>query len=150
MSSRMPLAILGLFSPVYASQFLFLTFRVIRQRFRSKTSLSDGSYAYYEAKKADNDKLVKMNWALLSAVRAQANFIESVPLALVLLGALELNGAPRRALVALHAVLVAARMSHVWAMTRPNALSPTRPVGMIGTQMVMLVASIWNAVLGWS
>ena len=49
---------------------------------------------------------------LLLAMRRQANFLENVPLLLVLFGVLELNGVGAVALHSMGSVLVVARIAH--------------------------------------
>src|SRR5437763_4796748 len=53
---------------------------------------------------------------LLRRMRAQANFIESAPIFLLLLGALELSGANRIALAVVAAIFLLVRVSHAIGM----------------------------------
>ena len=77
------------------------------------------------------------NEALMRRMRAQANFIENVPLALILIGAIELSGKGGQWLAILGAVFMLARVAHGLGMdsTRPNAL---RAGGTLVTMLTLL------------
>ena len=79
---------------------------------------------------------------MLRRIRGQGNFVETVPIALILLIVMELSGAGGTWLNALGALLVFGRISHYLAITEigPNAL---RPVGMVSTLSVILVSCGW-------
>ena len=89
------------------------------------------------------------NSDLLRMIRCQANFVETVPLAVVLLVVMELTGAGDTWLHALGATLVLGRLAHFLGL---SGLGPwlARPIGMIATFTVYLVSSLWilAAVLG--
>ncbi|MEH6569798.1 MAG: MAPEG family protein [Halioglobus sp.] len=79
---------------------------------------------------------------LLRRVRGQGNFVETVPLALILILTMELCGAGNTWLHAMGALLVFGRFSHYLGLTElgPKRL---RPVGMFSTMGVYLVSSGW-------
>lgn len=79
--------------------------------------------------------------ALAVAMRRQANFVEQVPIALVLLLALELNGASPAWLHGLGATLLFARIIHPFGLEMANAQRLPRLVGALATLAVVLVAS---------
>src|SRR5262249_28216453 len=81
---------------------LILALRVTMGRAKHKVNMGDGG---------NPDMIVRM--------RPHANFVEYVPLMLVLLGLLELGGANRTALMVGAAVLVVARISHAIGMGGP-------------------------------
>lgn len=83
---------------------------------------------------------------LVVAMRIHANFSEYVPLALILLGWIELAGGRHTLLVILAIVLVVARLAHPFGMMRP-APNPFRLVGIFGTWLVILVASVWALII---
>jgi uncharacterized membrane protein YecN with MAPEG domain len=87
------------------------------------------------------------NQELLCAMRRHANFTEWVPLALILIALLELNGAPAAALHSLGAILVLARISHAVGLRPDSMKSLPRFVGATGTLLVTIVASIWLLVI---
>jgi uncharacterized membrane protein YecN with MAPEG domain len=63
------------------------------------------------------------NMALATRIRRHANFIENVPLALILLAALELNGASPGLLHGLGIALVACRIAHPLGLHHDNMRS---------------------------
>ncbi len=76
---------------------------------------------------------------LMRRVRAQGNFIEYVPLALILLGLAEYRQAPMEALWAIAGLLVVGRGLHVAGiLTNRTALSAP---GMVGTYGALLVGA---------
>ncbi len=76
-------------------------------------------------------------------MRAQANFVETVPLAVVLLILMELNGAGSTWLHSLGAVLVLSRFVHYLTIVTNPAKTIPRALGMLGTLPVYLVSAIW-------
>lgn len=75
---------------------------------------------------------------LLPATRAQMNFAENVPLALVLASVVELNGGSRRFLTGALSALFVLRILHAEAgIMAKNSLGPGRPAGHFGTQAVV-------------
>ena len=85
-------------------------------------------------------------WRAEATVRVQANFVENVPLALVLLLLLELSGAGATAVHALGAALVFCRIAHAWGMSRVAGANYPRLIGAQGTFLVM---SVMAAALLW-
>ena len=86
-------------------------------------------------------------WRANATVRVQANFIENVPLALLLLLLLELSGAPAQALHALGCALVVCRALHAWGMSKNEGANYPRLIGAQGTFLlvsVMGVACVWS------
>lgn len=76
---------------------------------------------------------------LLRVIRAQGNFVEYVPMALILLGLLELAGASAGLLWALGGLLAAGRLLHYAGMLAGS--TPLRAGGMIGTYLMLLAAA---------
>lgn len=70
-------------------------------------------------------------------IRAQGNFIEYVPLALIGLGLVEAQGAPVWLVMAAGAALASGRLLHAIGMLRPSA--SLRGVGMILTYLALLL-----------
>jgi uncharacterized membrane protein YecN with MAPEG domain len=114
--------ILGLLS-------VLLSVLVTVARARTKVMIGDGA--------ADE----KASARLLPAIRAHGNFIEYVPLALILLGAIEVSGATRLTCEIFAALLIIARFSHAVGMHRP-APNPMRAAGALVTWAVMLGLSL--------
>jgi uncharacterized membrane protein YecN with MAPEG domain len=84
---------------------------------------------------------------LLLAMRRQANFVEYVPLALILIALLEMNGIPKLAVHALGASLVIFRACHAIGMGADNMASKGRFVGSAGTALLTVIISIWAIVV---
>lgn len=78
---------------------------------------------------------------LQQRIRVHANFVEYVPLALLLLLVLELNSASALVLNALGGSLVAARVLHAFGLSTSTGTSPGRFVGTVLTWLVILIAS---------
>jgi uncharacterized protein len=83
------------------------------------------------------------NRELLLAMRRHANFAEWVPIALIIIALLEMNGVSKLAIHALGAGLVVTRLCHATGL-RPDTLQGWgRLVGAGGTALIVLVASLW-------
>ncbi|QFU75738.1 glutathione S-transferase [Halioglobus maricola] len=76
-------------------------------------------------------------------MRAQANYAENVPIALILLLALDAVGAPALWLHALGATLVVSRIVHYITISTNPANTLPRVIGMAGTLGVILAAASW-------
>ena len=74
---------------------------------------------------------------LLLAMRRHANFVEFVPLALVLIALVEMNGAPKLAIHALGAGLVVFRASHAVGINAESAGGAGRAIGAAGNSGVV-------------
>ncbi len=123
-----PLTVTPIYAGLLALIFLGLSTYVIKQRYKFRIALGDGG-----------------NRDMLRAIRAQANFVEYVPIALILLVILELNGEAARNLHALGGALVAARISHGLGL---NAKQPQlRQVG-VGVSFLVILAGAVLAILG--
>ena len=79
----------------------------------------------------------------LIAFRRHGNFAEWVPLALILLAVLEINGAPTAAIHALGIGLVVARVAHPLGLKVDDPGGALRTVGAAGTALVVLIAAVW-------
>ena len=79
---------------------------------------------------------------MVRRMRSQANFVETAPLALILIIVVELMGAGSIWLHGLGALLVVARVLHYLGM---SGLGPEvgRPIGMFGTIGVYLISCGW-------
>ena len=109
--------------------FIVLTQAVIMARVKAKVTLGDGG-----------------NVALLQAIRRQANFVENVPLTLVLMALAEAGGTGATPLTILGLILVAARIVHPFGIKADASAPPARIVGSVATTGVQLVLVILLAV----
>ena len=111
---------------------LALAIRVIARRVRAKIGIGDGG---------DHD--------MQRRVRAHANSVEYLPLALLLLGGMELNGYPNAVIHGFGATLVVSRLLHAWGLSRKSGASPGRFVGTLMTLLLMVVMSVF-AIAGFA
>ena len=78
-------------------------------------------------------------------MRRHANFVENVPLALILIALLEMRGVTTTAIYSLGAALLLGRILH-WAGFNDNARNPIRGLGAGLTTLTIVVSSVWNIV----
>jgi uncharacterized membrane protein YecN with MAPEG domain len=93
------------------------------------------------------------NKQLAVAIRRHANFVEHVPLALLLIALLELNGSGSGLLHGLGAPLLIARLLHPFGLSYEVMRKPLRGIGAGITSIVILVAAIalvWKALAIWT
>ncbi len=79
---------------------------------------------------------------LLRRMRAQANFIESAPIFLLLLLALELSGANHLALAVVAAIFVLVRIAHAIGMESADQRR-WRKIGAMGTGATTIALALW-------
>jgi len=103
---------------------LTLAVLTVRTRVTTRTDIGDG----------DKDSMIK-------AVRAHGNAAEYVPLALILIGALEVAGAPSALLHGLGVALTAGRLMHAQGLYSSLGTSPGRLVGTLLTWLVYAVGA---------
>ncbi len=115
-------------APIYIAllglMFVPMTMIIGFYRFKNKIDIGDNG----------DKKLFRM-------IRSQANFVETVPIAAILLLTMDLLGASDALIHAMGATLVISRLLHYVGLSR---LGPfiARPLGMIGTFTVYVVCSI--------
>ena len=83
------------------------------------------------------------NIELIAAMRRHANFVEVVPLALILIGLLEMNGVGSSAIHGLGGGLVVVRICHAIGYGTGDSLVTLRIIGAAGSTLITLVASVW-------
>ena len=105
---------------------IWLASRVSRVRRQFRIGLGDGG-----------------NEALLRRIRAHGNYVENMPIVLILIGLLELAGGDRRILWAAGILFILGRIAHAFGMDRPSP-SRLRMIGM-GTNALILVG-----LAGWA
>ena len=111
--------------------FVKLSFAVIGLRRKNKVSLGSGGY----------DDLER-------AIRAQGNFAEYVPIGLILIACLELNGAPWWLVILPGIALIIGRLIHAKGINEPPPNFSSRVLGMKFTFGTLITLVILN--LGWS
>ncbi len=123
------LLITGFYAGILAIIHIALSFKVIGLRKQHKIGIGDG----------ENQQLAK-------AIRVHGNFIENVPLALILLALAESNGSSGLFLHALGGLLVSCRFLHAIGLNSSIGTSWQRFVGMVGTFVVLLVLALNNVI----
>lgn len=103
-----------------------LSYRVVALRRRHQVGIGTGSVN-----------------ALERAIRAQANFSEYVPLALLLLALLEMTSAPALLIHALGVALILGRVLHAIGLNRSAGISSGRFVGTLLTWLVLLIGGLF-------
>jgi uncharacterized membrane protein YecN with MAPEG domain len=125
--------ITALYAALAGLMVLVLATLVVRGRWRHRVSLGTGTEP-----------------AMERAVRVHANFVEYVPLALLLMLLAELNGAAALLLHAAGVLLLASRVLHAYGLSRVSGRSFGRFYGTAGTWLTILFLSGWLLrLLGW-
>ena len=127
----MSVPITTLYAAALGIVLLVLSIRVIRARMESEVSLGDGGFD-----------------AILVAQRAHGNFIEYVPMALLLIGLAEIQGNPGWMIHALGGGLLVARIAHPLGIAPEFGVRPPRAIGSLLTLIVIAVAIaalLWGA-----
>ena len=84
-----------------------------------------------------------VNMDLAERVRVHQNFLEYVPMAIILMGILELNGGNATFLHVFGVVLIVARIAHAIGLKHDNMAHPGRAIGAGGTALISLVAALY-------
>ncbi len=118
--------ITSLYAGLLCFVYLFLMFLVIRGRWKYRISLGDGGNAVMNAR-----------------IRAQANFVETVPLALLLIFILDYQHVAPLYLHIFGCMLLAGRILHPYGLIKgKNNAGKARMAGMILTLLCILFAGI--------
>ena len=91
------------------------------------------------------------DWKPDTLLRVQANFVEQVPMALLILLVLELQGVQPMLIHAFGGSLVLLRLAHAWGLSRDPGATYPRLIGAQGTFLlvsIMSVAAIYSFVIG--
>jgi len=125
----MPLSfpITGLYAGLLTLLFIGLSMNIIRLRYQYKIGIGDGG-----------------NKVLAKAIRVHGNFAEYIPLALLLLGVYEANGASPQWLHVLGATLFIGRILHAVGLSKTVGVSKQRQIGMVSLFIVLLILAIEN------
>lgn len=117
--------ITALVAALLAPLYLLLTFRVIGQRRSTKVAIGDGG-----------DK------GLTRLMRVHANFTETVPFALILMGLAESLNAQPRLLYAAAAALVVGRLAHAYGVSHSPETFMFRATGMVLTFVSVVILAL--------
>jgi len=124
--------ITALFAGLLVLLYLALGWRVVKERRRHQTGLGSGGHESLER-----------------AIRVHANFIEYVPLALVLLLIMEINQLPAWALWIYGAALLIARVLHAQGLGSASGKSFGRFYGTLTTWILLTVGSLAVIIQPW-
>ncbi len=119
----MALSIVPMYAAFLALAYVVLAGRVVAQRRSAHVSLGSGG---------DKD--------LERRIRVHGNFAEYVPLALILIAFVEMQGAPAWSVHLLSLVLIAARAAHAYGLS--TGTLRLRVLGVTGTFAVLISASL--------
>ena len=125
MNTPSDISITLLLAAIFGLLHVIFTLRVGGYRFRNKISLGDGG---------DHE--------LRNRVRAHGNFIENVPIALLLILLNDLDGAKDNTLILMGSILLIARLTHYLTIATRKLPIVMRPLSMIGTLGTILAASV--------
>ena len=123
------LIIVPTYAAVLVLLYVALAMRVIRMRRSAKIAIGSGGNARLER-----------------LMRVHANFAEYVPLALLLLAFVELQGRPSWQVHVLCLALVAGRVIHAYGVSQEDEAIGLRTAGIVTTFAVLLAAAV--ALLG--
>jgi uncharacterized membrane protein YecN with MAPEG domain len=121
------LKLTGLYASLLGLLYIGLSINIIRLRLSAQIGIGTSG----------NDVLAKR-------IRVHGNFSEYVPLALILLGCYEINGASAMMLHMLGGLLLLARLSHAIGLNKTIGSSTPRLIGVMSTFAVLLVLSVEN------
>ncbi|MDJ0848961.1 MAG: MAPEG family protein [Myxococcota bacterium] len=121
----MPVAITAFYAAILAIILTVLAGQVGPYRLKAGVSILDGG-----------------DMKLAERIRRHANFTEAVPMALLLMAAIELDGASPALMHGLGIALVVSRIAHPFGIHHDNIRHPARAVGAFGTMIVTLVAAV--------
>lgn len=121
------LPITGLYAALLGLLIIVLLLRIVAKRWKFRVGVGDGG-----------EKVLTL------AIRAHGNAIETIPIALILLAAFELNKGSAMTLHILGATLLFARIAHAYGISRSGKTSPGRFLGTVLTIAVILGLGIAN------
>lgn len=124
------MAITAFYAALAALLFVFLSFRVIGARRREKVALGDGG-----------------DETLRRRLRVHGNFAEYVPLAVVLMGLAESQGAAAWTLHGLGLLLLIGRALHAYGVGQNPEPLKYRQAGMVLTFTVLIAGALVNLAL---
>lgn len=132
----MAVPITGLFAGVFTVFALVLSARAGARRGKNQVSVLYGE---------------PIDWSLAERVRAHQNFLEYVPLVLILMGIIELNGGAPGFLYTVGTLLVLTRIAHAVGLKHDNIAHKGRFIGAAGTALISVAAAgyaIWLSLTG--
>lgn len=83
------------------------------------------------------------NMELAVRVRVHQNFLEYVPMAIIIMGLIEVNGGSSTFLHSMGIVLIISRIAHAVGLKHDNMAHPGRTIGAGGTALMSLIAAVY-------
>ncbi len=117
--------ITGFYGGLFAIMLVVLTRRVVRRRRSKHIGILSGG-----------------DQEMAQAIRVHGNFIEYVPIVLILMALLELNGMPFYVLHALGITMLAGRIAHAMGLSRTVRGGNARIYGMYATAAVLMIGGV--------
>lgn len=124
------LPITSLTAAFLALIYVGLSLNVILYRRKNNISLGYGTHEILERK-----------------IRAHSNFIEYVPLALILMSLTELQSNLPNLLISLSLCLILGRICHIKGLLSPSLKIPFRVIGMVLTFSAIASFSVWLLII---
>lgn len=125
------ISVTSIYAALLALLFTWLSLRVIFERMEHRVSLGDDGHK-----------------GLLKRMRAQANCAEYIPMGLILLALLELQGVGAQWVHLLGATLLIGRLAHAYGFSRSPQLFLLRRTGMVLTFTQIVAAACALLYLG--
>ena len=123
----MTLSITPIYAALLALFFIFLSLRVAAMRRVTRVSLGDGG-----------------NAELIRRTRVHGNFIEYVPLTLILMALAELQGQPAWTIHLIGGSLAVGRLVHAYGIGRQPQIMRLRVLGMVLTVTALTTGALAN------
>ncbi len=126
--------ITALYAALLVIVFAWLSFKIGAARGRTGVSILHGD-----------------DMQLAETMRRHANFVEHVPIALILMGLIEINGGSAVFLHIAGALLVICRVAHPLGLHHDRMRHPLRMIGAGGTfltTMVLGLVALWQGIQG--
>ena len=84
-----------------------------------------------------------VNMELAQRVRVHQNFLEYIPMAIILMGVIEINGGNATFLHVFGVVLIISRIAHAIGLKHDNMGHPGRVIGAGGTAIMSMAAAVY-------
>ena len=84
-----------------------------------------------------------VNMELAQRVRVHQNFLEYIPMAIILMGIIEINGGNATFLHVFGVVLIISRIAHAIGLKHDNMGHPGRVIGAGGTAIMSMAAAVY-------
>mgnify|MGYP001049307170 CR=1 FL=1 len=123
----MTLAATPIYAALFALFFIFLSLRVAAMRRSARVSLGDGG-----------------NAELTRRMRVHGNFIEYVPLTLILMALAELQGQPAWTIHLIGLSLALGRLAHAYGVSQQPQILKLRVLGMVLTITALTAGALAN------